>query len=87
MMMNSREKRYSQLSNLQEIQEEKARLKHLIKKQERLMGDDWDEIYRFWSFVPKLGKTIKNAIQSIPMGMTVFNFLMDIVSPKRKKKE
>ena len=51
------------------------------------MGDDWDEIYRFWSFVPKLGKTIKNTIQSIPMGMTVFNFLMDLVSPRRKKKE
>ncbi|MBR4218361.1 MAG: hypothetical protein IKR71_04875 [Bacteroidales bacterium] len=85
--MNSREKRYSQLSNLQEIKEEKARLKRLIRKQEKQMGEDWDEIYRFWSFVPKLGKTIKNAIQSVPMGLTVFNFLMDLVSPRRRKKE
>ncbi len=84
--MNNREKRYSQLSNLQEIQEEKARLKRLIRKQEKQMGKDWDEIYRFWSFVPKLGKTIKNAIQSVPMGLTVFNFLMDLVSPRRRKK-
>ena len=84
--MNNREKRYSQLSNLQEIQEEKARLKRLIRKQEKQMGEDWDEIYRFWSFVPKLGKTIKNAIQSVPMGLTVFNFLMDLVSPRRRKK-
>ena len=86
MTMNNREKRYSQLSNLQEIQEEKARLKRLIRKQEKQMGEDWDEIYRFWSFVPKLGKTIKNAIQSVPMGLTVFNFLMDLVSPRRRKK-
>lgn len=84
--MNNREKRYSQLSNLQEIQEEKARLKRLIRKQEKQMSEDWDEIYRFWSFVPKLGKTIKNAIQSVPMGLTVFNFLMDLVSPRRRKK-
>lgn len=84
--MNNREKRYSQLSNLQEIQEEKARLKRLIRKQEKQMSEDWNEIYRFWSFVPKLGKTIKNAIQSVPMGLTVFNFLMDLVSPRRRKK-
>ncbi len=86
MTMNNREKRYSQLSNLQEIQEEKARLKRLIRKQEKQMSEDWNEIYRFWSFVPKLGKTIKNAIQSVPMGLTVFNFLMDLVSPRRRKK-
>lgn len=83
--MNNQACKYSQLSSLQEIREEKKRLKKLIKKQEQTIENDWDEIYRFWSFVPKLGRTIKNAIQAYPLGMTLFNLLLNLISPKKKK--
>ena len=57
-MKNKRLSKYSQLSNLQDIAAEKARLKKLVKAQGGMIEADWDEVYSFWSFVPKVARTV-----------------------------
>lgn len=85
-MKNKRLYKYSRLTNLQEIEEEKARLKKVIKKQGNLVENDWDEIYNFWSFVPKVTRSVTHAVKSIPFGVNVMNFVRDVVMTKRVKK-
>ena len=62
-MKNKRQYKYSQLSNLQDIAAEKAKLKRLVKAQGSAVEADWDEVYRFWSFVPKVARTITSVVR------------------------
>lgn len=84
-MKNKRIYKYSHLSNLQEIEEEKQRLKKVIKNQGKLVENDWDEIYSFWSFIPKVTRSVSHAVKSIPFGASIMNFVKDVVSSKKAR--
>lgn len=65
-MENKRLKRYVQLSTLQDIENEKRRLRQLIAKQEQAVEADWSEVYALWSFVPKTARVVRAALREIP---------------------
>ena len=83
-MKNKRLPKYSRLSNLQDIAAEKARLKKLVKAQGGMIEADWDEVYSFWSFVPKVARTVTSVVSHIPRAFNILSFVFDLVGRKRK---
>lgn len=83
-MKNKRLSKYSQLSNLQDIAAEKARLKKLVKAQGYAVESDWDEVYSFWSFVPKVARTVTSVVSHIPKAFNILSFAFDILGRKRR---
>lgn len=78
-MKNRRLETYSQLSNLQDIEQEKIRLKRLIQKQEVIVEADWDDVYEFWSFIPKGAQLIKQFAIKIPKTLEFLKIGMDFL--------
>ncbi len=83
-MKNKRQSKYSQLSNLQDIASEKARLKRLIKAQGSAVEADWDEVYSFWSFVPKVARTVTSVVRQAPRVFNAVSFVFDLIGRKRR---
>ena len=83
-MKNKRLSKYSQLSNLQDIAAEKARLKKLVKAQGGMIEADWDEVYSFWSFVPKVARTVTSVARQVPRVFNTLSFVVDLLSPKKR---
>lgn len=86
-MKNKRLPKYSQLSNLQDIASEKAKLKKLVKAQSGMIEADWDEVYNFWSFVPKVTRTITSVVSHIPRAFNVLSFVFDLLGRKQDSRE
>lgn len=84
-MINKRISQYSQLSNLQDIEREKKHLKQLIKFQGTKIEKDWDEIYDFWSFIPKITRSVNHFIKKIPLDLGILTFVLDLLFRKKKK--
>jgi len=83
-MKNKRLPKYSRLSNLQDIAAEKARLKKLVNAQGDMIEADWDEVYSFWSFVPKVARTVTAVVSHIPRAFNVLSFVFDLLGRKRR---
>jgi hypothetical protein len=84
-MINKRVSSYSSISSLKDLEREKKYVKKLIEKQEKSVEKDWDEIYGFWSFVPKTGLFVKNFVSNIPINMNVLTFVFDILRKRKRK--
>ena len=83
-MKNKRLTKYSKLSNLQDIAAEKARLKKLVKAQGYAVESDWDEVYSFWSFVPKVARTVTSVVRHAPRVFNAVSFVFDLIGRKRR---
>lgn len=83
-MKNKRLTKYSKLSNLQDIAAEKARLKKLVKAQGYAVESDWDEVYSFWSFVPKVARTVTSVVRQAPRVFNAVSFVFDLIGRKRR---
>ena len=83
-MKNKRLSKYSQLSNLQDIASEKVKLKRLVKAQGSAVEADWDEVYSFWSFVPKVARTVTSVVSHIPRAFNILSFALDLLGRKRR---
>ena len=81
-MINKRVSSYSSISILKDLEREKNYVKKLIEKS---VEKDWDEIYGFWSFVPKTGRFVKNFVSNIPINMNVLTIIFDILRKRKKK--
>ena len=84
-MINKRVSSYHNISNLNELEREKKYVKQLIQKQGDAVENDWNEIYGFWSFVPKTARFITNFISNIPINLNVLTFIFDILRKRKKK--
>jgi len=84
-MINKRVSTYNRISSLEDLEREKKYVKKLIEKQETSIGKDWDEIYGFWSFVPKTSRFVKNVVSNIPINFNVLSIIFDILRKRKKK--
>jgi hypothetical protein len=84
-MINKRVSTYNRISSIEDLEREKRYVKKLIDKQGTYMEKDWDEIYRFWSFVPKTSRIVKNIIGNIPVNFNVLSIIFDILRKRKKK--
>lgn len=84
-MINKRAAFYSNISSLEDLEREKKYLKKLIKKQGNYVEKDWDEIYSFWSFIPKTGRFVKNTVSSLSSNFNIISFIFDLLWRKKKK--
>lgn len=84
-MINKRVSSYQSISNLDELEREKKYVKQLIQKQGDAVENDWNEIYGFWSFVPKTSRFVMNFISNIPINLNVLTFIFDILRKRKKK--
>lgn len=84
-MINKRVSQYSQLSNLQDIEREKKHIKQLIKIQGTKIEKDWNEIYDFWSFIPKITRSANRLVKKIPLDLGILTFVLDLLFRKKKK--
>lgn len=85
MMKNKRAARYAQISSLQEIEQEKKYLRQLIKKQGVKVEENWNEIYDFWSFIPKASRAVRGIISKIPVSFGFLSFIFDLLLRRKKK--
>lgn len=83
-MKNRRLSKYSQLSNLQDIAAEKARLKKLLTVQGMAVESDWEEVYSFWSFIPKMARTVSSVARQVPRVFNVLSFVFDLMGTRRR---
>ena len=84
-MINKRVSSYHNISNLDELEREKQYVKQLIQKQGVSVEKDWDEIYGFWSFVPKTANFVSNFVSNIPINLNVLTFIFDILRKRKRK--
>lgn len=84
-MINKRVSSYHSISNLDELEREKQYVKQLIQKQGNSVEKDWDEIYGFWSFVPKTANFVSNFVSNIPINLNVLTFIFDILRKRKRK--
>ncbi|MBP5663799.1 MAG: hypothetical protein J6X16_05975 [Bacteroidales bacterium] len=84
-MINKRVSSYHSISNLDELEREKQYVKQLIQKQGVSVEKDWDEIYGFWSFVPKTANFVSNFVSNIPINLNVLTFIFDILRKRKRK--
>lgn len=84
-MINKRVSSYHLISSLDELEHEKKHVQRLIQKQGDAVENDWNEIYGFWSFVPKTTRFVKNIIGNIPISFNVLTFIFDILLKRKKK--
>lgn len=84
-MINKRVSQYYQLSNLQDIEREKKYVKQLIKMQGTRIEKDWDEIYAFWSFIPKITRSVNHLVKKLPLNLGSVAFIFDLLFRKNKK--
>ena len=85
-MMNKNASNYNRISSLEELEHEKARVRLLLQKQGKTIEKDWNQIYSFWSFVPKTASFFKNLFNNLPVSLSIFSFLTDIFRKKPKSK-
>lgn len=81
-MKNNRLSRYAFLRNLKDIEREKSLLKKKIHRQEEKIETNWNEIYEFWDFVPKLLKSATTFAKKIPSGFKIVSTLFDLFIKK-----
>lgn len=84
-MINQRVSSYHQISSLDELEHEKKHVQRLIQKQGDAIENDWNEIYGFWSFVPKITRFVKNFIGNIPVNLNVLTFIFELLRKRKKK--
>lgn len=84
-MINKRVSQYYQLSSLQDIEREKKYVKQLIQNQEAKIENDWDEIYDFWSFIPKITRSVSRLVKKLPLDLGILTFVLDLLFRKKKK--
>lgn len=84
-MINKRVSSYHSISSLEELEREKKYVKRLIQKQGDYVEKDWNEIYGFWSFVPKTAHFVTNFVSNIPINLNILTFIFDILRKKKKK--
>ncbi len=84
-MINKRVSSYHNISNLDELEREKQYVKQLIQKQGNSVEKDWDEIYGFWSFIPKTANFVSNFVTNIPINLNVLTFIFDILRKRKRK--
>lgn len=84
-MINKRVSSYHSISNLDELEREKQYVRQLIQKQGNSVEKDWDEIYGFWSFVPKTANFVSNFVSNIPINLNVLTFIFDILRKRKRK--
>ena len=84
-MINKRVSSDSSISSLKDLEREKKYVTKLIEKQEKAVEKDWDEIYGFWSFVPKTGLFVKNTVSNLSSKLSIVSFIVDLLWRKKKK--
>ena len=55
----------------------------MVKAQGNAVEADWDEVYSFWSFVPKVARTVTSVVSHIPRAFNILSFVFDLVGRKR----
>lgn len=83
-MINKRASSYHNISSLQDLEREKKHVQRLIQKQGVFVEKDWNEIYGFWSFVPKTSRFIKHFANNIPLNLNLLTFIIDLLRLKKK---
>ena len=84
-MINQRVSSYHRISSLDDLEREKKYVKRLIQKQGDAVEKDWNEIYGFWSFVPKTARFVKNFVGNIPLNLNVLSFVFELLRKRKKK--
>lgn len=84
-MINKRVSSYHSISTLDELEREKKHVKRLIQKQGVSVEKDWNEIYGFWSFVPKTARFVTNFVSNIPINLNILTFIFDILRKRKRK--
>ena len=56
----------------------------MVKAQGSAVEADWDEVYSFWSFVPKVARTVTSVVSHIPKAFNILSFAFDILGRKRR---
>lgn len=82
--MKNKTEVYAKLRNLEDIQYEKTKLRNKIKKQELIVEQSWDTINNFWSFIPKITRTVNGVVKSLPIGLNLLSFITGLLSNKKK---
>ncbi|MCQ2271485.1 MAG: hypothetical protein MJZ72_01680 [Bacteroidales bacterium] len=83
-MINKRAAKYARISSLQEIEQEKIYLRQLIKNQGGKVEENWDAIYDFWSFIPKISRCISALLRKLPVDLGVLSFVFDLLRNRKK---
>lgn len=83
-MINKRAAKYARISSLQEIEQEKIYLRQLIKNQGGKVEENWDAIYDFWSFIPKISRYISALLRKLPFDLGVLSFVFDLLRNRKK---
>ncbi len=88
-MMKRNDRKYSRITTLAEIRDEKERLRKKLHKQEKKVADDWERIEHGWRFVGRIFGTATNLVSSASMlgGIEIGYKLLSYFFSKRKKKE
>lgn len=68
-----------------EIEKEEKYLKQQISKQGKCVESDWDEIYQFWSFIPKATRFVRQVVGKIPVSLNILSFIFGLLKRRRKK--
>ena len=84
-MINKRVSSYHSISTLDELGREKKHVKRLIQKQGVSVEKDWNEIYSFWSFVPKTANFVTNFVSNIPINLNILTFIFDILRKRKRR--
>lgn len=84
-MINKRVSSYHSISTLDELEREKKHVKRLIQKQGDSVEKDWNDIYGFWSFVPKTANFVTNFVSNIPINLNILTFIFDILRKRKRK--